>query len=65
MVRTIPVLFCMLFAAVPLPLNALDRETVAIIGAGDMGDSIGHGGIVDNDLRIGYTYAFIVIAVSP
>jgi predicted dinucleotide-binding enzyme len=32
--------FCLL-SAVPVYLSAMERETVAIIGTGDMGDSIG------------------------
>lgn len=41
MVRYASIFLCMLFAAVPAHLCALERETVAIIGTGDMGDSIG------------------------
>lgn len=41
MVRYIPVFLCIALAAVPLQLCAFDHETVAIIGTGDMGDSIG------------------------
>lgn len=41
MIKYATIFLCMAFTAVPMYSNALDRETVAIIGTGDMGDSIG------------------------
>lgn len=41
MIRCLTVLFCCAVAAIPAGLHAQGREPVAVIGTGDMGDSIG------------------------
>ncbi|MGI9286151.1 MAG: NADPH-dependent F420 reductase [Pseudomonadales bacterium] len=41
MIKYASILLCMAFSAIPMHLYALERETVAVIGTGDMGDSIG------------------------
>ena len=41
MIRYLSILFCCALAVMPIGLYAQSRETVAVIGTGDMGDSIG------------------------
>lgn len=41
MFKRAAILSCLLLSAMPVFLSAMERETVAIIGTGDMGNSIG------------------------
>ena len=41
MIKTAAIVSLLLLSALPLQLPAMKRETVAIIGTGDMGNSIG------------------------